>query len=390
MCQDNEKPVKVDEDNTSFSESQANESSSAIDEVKVSITPSEDVRFSDSVDSTSMGNPSQAIDHSVGKVLPISFTLLIFLSVVLGYSISRNQSLAPAKHGVSSEIGGFSEIIKGVQQANKPGVAVVKLYGVIQTTSDQSVFGPQRGADSTVAQLKKLGKNKNVKAVVLRINSPGGTVGASQEVYSELLKLKKKGIKIVASMADVCASGGVYAAVAADKILANKGTITGSVGVIFSVSNFKQLMEKVGMRSYSIRSGKFKDIGSYSRDMTEEEKILLQEIVDSTYQQFLSAVVEGRGLKEEDVKKWADGRIFNGEQALRNKLVDQLGTFEDAIDLAHELAGLEEQNIIRSKLNPFDKIESMFNSWWSGPLNQVAEQLPMTHSPLLYYYPGWN
>ena len=191
-------------------------------------------------------------------------------------------------------------------------------------------------------------------------------------------------------MADVCASGGVYAAVAADKILANKGTITGSVGVIFSVSNFKQLMEKVGMRSYSIRSGKFKDIGSYSRDMTAEEKVLLQEIVDSTYQQFLSAVVEGRGLEEEDVKKWADGRIFNGEQALKNKLVDQLGTFEDAIELAHELAGLEEHNIIRSNINPFDKIESMFNSWWSGPLNQVAEQLPMTHSPLLYYYPGWN
>ena len=149
-----------------------------------------------------------------------------------------------------------------------------------------------------MAQLKKLGKNKNVKAVVLRINSPGGTVGASQEVYSELLKLKKKGIKIVASMADVCASGGVYAAVAADKILANKGTITGSVGVIFSVSNFKQLMEKVGMRSYSIRSGKFKDIGSYSRDMTAEEKVLLQEIVDSTYQQFLSAVVEEGVLKK--------------------------------------------------------------------------------------------
>ena len=143
-------------------------------------------------------------------------------------------------------------------------------------------------------------------------------------------------------MADVCASGGVYAAVAADKILANKGTITGSVGVIFSVSNFKQLMEKVGMRSYAIRSGKFKDIGSYSRDMTAEEKTLLQEIVDSTYQQFLSTVVEGRGLNEADVKKWADGRIFNGEQALKNKLVDQLGTFEDAIDLAHELAGLEE------------------------------------------------
>lgn len=390
MCQDNEKPVKDDTEIVSDSDSNANELETISNEAKVTVSAAETGKLSIDVNGSTSASQEVVAQQSVGTILPIAFIVFVMLSVALGYSISRSQSVSISKGSAGSDLGGFSEIIKGVQLANKPGVAVVKLYGVIQTSSDQSVFGPQRGADSTVAQLKKLGKNKNVKAVVLRINSPGGTVGASQEVYSELLKLKKKGIKIVASMADVCASGGVYAAVAADKILANKGTITGSVGVIFSVSNFKQLMEKVGMRSYSIRSGKFKDIGSYSRDMTAEEKVLLQEIVDSTYQQFLSAVVEGRGLEEEDVKKWADGRIFNGEQALKNKLVDQLGTFEDAIELAHELAGLEEHNIIRSNINPFDKIESMFNSWWSGPLNQVAEQLPMTHSPLLYYYPGWN
>lgn len=390
MCQDNEKPVKDDTEIVSDSDSNANELETLSNEAKVTVSAAETGKLSIDVNGSTSASQEVVAQQSVGTILPIAFIVFVMLSVALGYSISRSQSVSISKGSAGSDLGGFSEIIKGVQLANKPGVAIVKLYGVIQTSSDQSVFGPQRGADSTVAQLKKLGKNKNVKAVVLRINSPGGTVGASQEVYSELLKLKKKGIKIVASMADVCASGGVYAAVAADKILANKGTITGSVGVIFSVSNFKQLMEKVGMRSYSIRSGKFKDIGSYSRDMTAEEKVLLQEIVDSTYQQFLSAVVEGRGLEEEDVKKWADGRIFNGEQALKNKLVDQLGTFEDAIELAHELAGLEEHNIIRSNINPFDKIESMFNSWWSGPLNQVAEQLPMTHSPLLYYYPGWN
>ena len=390
MCQDNEKPVKDDTEIVSDSDSNANELETLSNETKVTLSAAETGKLSIDVNGSTSARQEAVAQQSVGTILPIVFIVFVMLSVALGYAISRSQSVSISKGSAGSDLGGFSEIIKGVQLANKPGVAIVKLYGVIQTSSDQSVFGPQRGADSTVAQLKKLGKNKNVKAVVLRINSPGGTVGASQEVYSELLKLKKKGIKIVASMADVCASGGVYAAVAADKILANKGTITGSVGVIFSVSNFKQLMEKVGMRSYSIRSGKFKDIGSYSRDMTAEEKVLLQEIVDSTYQQFLSAVVEGRGLEEEDVKKWADGRIFNGEQALKNKLVDQLGTFEDAIELAHELAGLEEHNIIRSNINPFDKIESMFNSWWSGPLNQVAEQLPMTHSPLLYYYPGWN
>lgn len=315
---------------------------------------------------------------------------LLILSVALGYTISRGGSAAVKSSTEVLEQSGLSEILGGVQQFGEPGVAVVKLYGVIQTSGDQNILGSEKGADSTVAQLKKLGKDKNVKAIVLRINSPGGTVGASQEIHSELLKLKKKGIKIVASMADVCASGGVYAAVAADKILANRGTITGSVGVIFSVSNFKQLMDKVGMRAYSIRSGKFKDIGSYSRDMTDEEQELLQGIVDSTYQQFLSAVAEGRGLKEEDVKSWADGRIFNGQQALEYKLVDRLGTFEDAVDLAHELAGIEERNIIKPRVNPFDRFESMFGSWWNGPLSKVAEQLPMTHSPLLYYYPGWQ
>ena len=366
MCQDNEKPVKDDTEIVSDSDSNANELETLSNEAKVTVSAAETGKLSIDVNGSTSASQEVVAQQSVGTILPIAFIVFVMLSVALGYSISRSQSVSISKGSAGSDLGGFSEIIKGVQLANKPGVAVVKLYGVIQTSSDQSVFGPQRGADSTVAQLKKLGKNKNVKAVVLRINSPGGTVGASQEVYSELLKLKKKGIKIVASMADVCASGGVYAAVAADKILANKGTITGSVGVIFSVSNFKQLMEKVGMRSYSIRSGKFKDIGSYSRDMTAEEKVLLQEIVDSTYQQFLSAVVEGRGLEEEDVKKWADGRIFNGEQALKNKLVDQLGTFEDAIELAHELAGLEEHNIIRSNINPFDKIESMLNKICSG------------------------
>ncbi len=371
MCQENDKQDKIERDE--------------ISEADQPLAESQTINIDRA---TEVGVESGG--QLVSPLLPASVVLLLILSVALGYSISRQQSVVLSTNQSGSEIGGLGEIIKGVQQANKPGVAIVKLYGVIQTTGDQNVFGPQRGADSTVAQLKKLSKNKNVKAVVLRINSPGGTVGASQEVHSELIKLKKKGVKIVASMADVCASGGVYAAVAADKILANKGTITGSVGVIFSVSNFKQLMEKVGMRAYSIRSGKFKDIGSYSRDMTEEEKSLLQEIVDSTYQQFLSAVVDGRGLTKEEVKKWADGRIFNGEQALKHKLIDQIGTYEDAVALAHELAGLEEQNIIRSRVNPFDKLESMFNSWWSGPLTHMTEQLPMTHSPLLYYYPGWN
>lgn len=370
MCQDNEKNESFTEKENDLGEEKIPTSAEIVEQ---------ESRYSGMESSKSKG--------SFASVLICGF---LIVSTFLGYKISRAESVGSNEVGKSTEQTGFSEILRGVQQYSKPGVAIVRLYGVIQTASDQNILGRDKGADSTVAQLKKLGKNKNVKAIVLRINSPGGTVGASQEIHAELVKLKKKGIKIVASMADVCASGGVYAAVAADKVLANKGTITGSVGVIFSVSNFKQLMDKVGMRAYSIRSGKFKDIGSYSRDMTEEERVLLQNIVDSTYEQFLDAVVEGRGLKEEDVRLWADGRIFNGEQALEHKLIDRLGTFEDAVDLAHELAGIDERNIIRTKVNPFDKFEAMFGSLWGGAFDKVVNQIPMTHSPLLYYYPGWQ
>ena len=190
-------------------------------------------------------------------------------------------------------------------------------------------------------------------------------------------------------MADLCASGGVYISVAADKIVANPGTITGSVGVIISVPNFYTLMEKIGVKMNTVKSGTFKDIGSYSREMSDEEKALLQEAIDSTYDQFLAAVAEGRGLELDEVRKWADGRIFNGEKALEYKLVDQLGSLEDAIDLAQKLAGLEERHIIRPKVNPFDQFQTMFYNWMN-PLKGLTQNHLNSNVPLLVYYPGWK
>jgi len=317
-----------------------------------------------------------------GSRMPIFTLVFLLISISLGFSIS-NRTVVKTSGQEEVDLSSLSGVLGG--SSDKDGIAVVRLYGAIQTSSDQGVFGAQKGSDAIVKQLKDLGENERVKALVLRINSPGGTVGASQEIHSELMKLKKKGIKIVASMADVCASGGVYAAVAADKILANKGTITGSVGVIFSVSNLSELFKKVGISQNAIRSGKFKDIGSMSRDMTEEEEKLLQEIVDSTYQQFLDAVATGRGLEKEDVKKWADGRIFNGEQALEYKLVDQLGTYEDALEVAQKLAGLDEINIIKPKVNPFDRFGLMLQNYFN-PLQKIKEEVLHSEAPLLYLY----
>ncbi len=179
-------------------------------------------------------------------------TTLVFLVVTLGFALSLSMRSGRGSLGDDGAAPSFSGLFEGVVQDNRDGIAVVKLYGVIQTASEQGVFGMQQGSDLTVQRLKELGEKPNVKAVVLRINSPGGTVGASQEIHAQVQKLKDKGIKVVASMADVCASGGVYVAVAADKIVANKGTVTGSVGVIFSVPNFFELMEKIGVCHISL------------------------------------------------------------------------------------------------------------------------------------------
>lgn len=321
------------------------------------------------------------------QIMPILILGFLIISISLGFSLSSASNTDG-----SSEVGStpaLGEIWKGIADDQKDGIAIVKVYGPIQTEDDGNVFSAPKGSDQVISQLKKLGKKDNVKAVVIRVNSPGGTVGASQEIYQEIMKLRKKGKKVVVSMADVCASGGVYISVAADKIMANPGTITGSVGVIISIPNLFDLMEKIGVKVNTVKSGTFKDIGSYSREMSEAEKALLQEAIDSTYEQFLKAVAEGRGLDPAEVRKWADGRIFNGEKALEYKLVDELGSLEDAIDLAQKLAGLEERHIIRPKVNPFDQFQTMFHNWMN-PLRSLTENRINSNVPLLVYYPGWT
>ncbi|MBI5587162.1 MAG: signal peptide peptidase SppA [Deltaproteobacteria bacterium] len=210
----------------------------------------------------------------------------------------------------------------------KNKVAVVKLAGIITDPTDFT------------DELREYGERDDVKAVVVRIDSPGGAVGPSQEIYSAIKRLRKTK-KVVASMGAMAASGGFYAATAADKIVANPGTITGSIGVIVEFVNAEELLSKIGLQGYVVKSGKFKDTGSPLRKMTPEEKELLQDVINDVNGQFVKAVAEGRGLKEEDVRKIADGRIFSGAQAREKGLVDRLGDLSDAIDLSAELAGIE-------------------------------------------------
>jgi protease-4 len=206
-------------------------------------------------------------------------------------------------------------------------IAVVDIEGVL--TKSKPV----------IDRLLRLKKDENIKAIVLRINSPGGGVGPAQEIYSELLKLRATK-KIIASMESVAASGGFYIACAAHKIVANPGTITGSIGVIIEFANIEELLGKVGLRSVVIKSGKYKDILSPTRTMTPEDRALIQGVIDSVHNQFIEAVAKGRNLPKEKVIKIADGRIFSGEQAQQLGLVDQLGNFQDAIDAAAKMCGI--------------------------------------------------
>ena len=216
-------------------------------------------------------------------------------------------------------------------------VAVIDITGVISRTQ------------TTIDQIHRYRDDQTIKAIVLRINSPGGSVAPVQEIYSELKKLEKP---IVASMGSTAASGGYYIAAIADEILANPGTLTGSIGVIMQFTKLKGLYEKVGLEQQVVKSGKFKDTGSPVRDLTDEERELLQATLDDVHNQFIDAVFEGRQehLTRGEIVALADGRIFSGQQALEHKLVDQLGNLPDAIDRAGELGGIEgKPKVVRTK-----------------------------------------
>jgi len=193
-------------------------------------------------------------------------------------------------------------------------------------------------SENIVRQFKKYRENSSVKGIVFRVESPGGGVSASQEIYEEVKKTRDEGKPVVVSMGSVAASGGYYVSCGASKIVANPGTVTGSIGVISQFMNFNQLMGKVGVGTTTIKSGKFKDVGSPYREMTDEEKKYFQETIDDVYQQFLGVVETERKLSPDAVKKLADGRIFTGKKAYEVGLVDTLGTYEDAIALAAHLA----------------------------------------------------
>ena len=221
-------------------------------------------------------------------------------------------------------------------------IALVKIEGIILDSRE------------IIEELKEYNSNESVKAILLRIDSPGGAVAPSQEIYEEVKKIRDEGKKkIVTSMGSVAASGGYYIASVSDKIVANPGSITGSIGVIMELANVSGLMKKVGVESVIIKSGKYKDIGSVFRTMTKEERDLLQGLMDDVHDQFIEAVAVGRDIEKEQLIPIADGRVFTGRQAKELGLVDEIGNMQDAIRLAADMVGIVGEPSILEKKKRF-------------------------------------
>ncbi len=215
----------------------------------------------------------------------------------------------------------------------------------------------------TIDLLHQYEKRPRVKAIVLRIDSPGGGVAATQEIYEEVNKIREKGEKpVIASLGSVAASGGYYIACAAETIVANPGTLTGSIGVLINILNMEELLEKIGINVTTIASGDYKDIGSFAKELTPDEEKMLRGVVDNIHSQFLQVVEERRHLTPETLTLIADGRILTGEQALGYHLIDEIGNLNDAIEIAAEISGIEGDPRIITERKKFSLLEFILGS----------------------------
>ena len=265
-------------------------------------------------------------------LIVVGFSVLIFL--ILGKTTTRRQVVT---------IGSGDEI------------AVVELRGVITS------------ADDIVRQFKNYRENQSIKAILLRIDSPGGSAVASQEMYEEVKKTRDSGKPVVVSMGSLAASGGYYVACGSSRLVANPGTLTGSIGVISEFLQLHEMLDKIGIDVKTIKSGRMKDAGSQTRKMTVEDQKYFQSLLDDVHDQFIEVVETERKLNHEDALALADGRVFTGKQALQYGLVDTLGTFEDAITIAAELAGIEgEPAIVRERERRL---------WWESIFGDITKSV---------------
>lgn len=298
----------------------------------------------------------------LGIFIAIALVIVVFLAAVVVYFIG---SLKHTEKTFYYEVSG----------SGSGKVAVVEL--------DYTIIDPE----SLVRQFKKYREDKSIKAIVLRINSPGGGVAASQEMYEEVKRTRDAGKPVVVSFGAIAASGGYYVACGSSYIVANPGSLTGSIGVIAQFITLKDLADKIGIKETTVKSGKFKDSGDPFRELNKDDLEYFQSVVDDSYQQFMEVVSKERKIPMDQLKEIADGRVFTGKQALDLKLVDTLGTYQDAIMIAARLAKIEgEPAIVKEKVK-----RSILNIFLEGltqnSLESIKNQLETEYinKPILQY-----
>jgi len=259
-------------------------------------------------------------------------------------------------------------------------IGVIRISGVL--SEDEGGLLIASSAISSVRlrqELESLAQDPDLKAIILRINSPGGSAVESEELYQAVVNFKKSGKIVVSSLGDTAASGGYYVALSADEIIASQATITGSLGAIAEITNLSGLYEKLGLQAEVYKTGTEKDIFSQTRERTDEEKEIIQKVIDDSFQLFLERIAERRKMEINEVKKMADGRIYSGQQALDLKLIDKLGNYEDAVSEAKRLAGIEEAKLVEYTSEPtiWDFILQL-SSQKFNPLLKSLENLDLT------------
>jgi protease-4 len=273
----------------------------------------------------------------------------------------------------------FAVLALGIFVASYLGVHVLPAAGR-DAVALVRVEGPILDVRELVDAVRGYAKDTRVRALVLRVDSPGGGVVASQELHDALVAFQESGKKLVTSMGTVAASGGYYVAAPSDLIVANPGTLTGSIGVIMSLANVERLMDKVGVSAVTIKAGRHKDIGSPFRELTDEERALLQGVMDDIHDQFIEAVAEGRDRPEAEIREIADGRVFTGQQAMKVGLVDEMGDLERAIDRAGELAGIQGRpRVIETHHPVWERMLGEAKSWlpWLPGAGALVGPQPM-------------
>jgi protease-4 len=277
--------------------------------------------------------------HGPERTILLGCGLLLLTGFILTAGVFA-VSFVAGKNFVSNE-----KIVSGT---GRDKIAVLYVSGELNEDDAVSIISSSgtTGAFSFKRQLETISQDPDVKALVLRVNSPGGSAVAAEEMYQALLTFKKGGKKIVVSMGEMAASGGYYISLAADKIIASQATTTGSIGVITQVTNVSGLYDKLGLKSEVYKSGPEKDILSGTKEPSEEDKKIIQSVIDDAYQVFLDRVSTGRNMDKELVKKIADGRIYSGSQAFDLKLVDKIGDFDDAVAEAKRLVGVSNAQVV--------------------------------------------